>query len=287
MLVTRCWERLKVGGEGDNRGWEGWMASPTQWTWVWVNSRSWWWTGRPGVLQSIGSQSQTQLNWIELTEHDTNRIKERIIWLFINRYIWQNSRPQGHNREGNGSPLQYSCLKNPVDRGAWWAAVHRVAQTWTWLKQLSMHACIGEGNGSPLQCSCLENPRDGGAWWPAVYGVTQSRTRLKWLSSSSSSKDITMSEGSQTQKSTHYSIFIKFEYRQNWWHYKSIRAVPFDNRKVGVTGRRHGGIDVLILFCLMNWLLVDLQGYIEFARTLWAMTCDLWNFFALYFNKHF
>ena len=51
---TWCWERLKVGGEGDNRGWDGWIASPTQWTWVWVNSRSLWWTGRPGILQSLG-----------------------------------------------------------------------------------------------------------------------------------------------------------------------------------------------------------------------------------------
>ena len=51
-----CWERLKVKGEGDDRGWDGWMASRTQWTWVWVNSRSWWWTGRPGILQSMGSQ---------------------------------------------------------------------------------------------------------------------------------------------------------------------------------------------------------------------------------------
>ena len=50
-----CWERLKAGGEGDDRGWEGWMASPTWWTWVWVDSGSWWWTGRPGVLQSMGS----------------------------------------------------------------------------------------------------------------------------------------------------------------------------------------------------------------------------------------
>ena len=49
-------ERLKVGGEGDDRGWDGWMALLTQWTWVWVNSRSWWWTGRPGVLQSMGLQ---------------------------------------------------------------------------------------------------------------------------------------------------------------------------------------------------------------------------------------
>ena len=51
-----CWERLRAGGEGDNRGWDGWMTSLTQWTWVWVNSGSWWWTGRLGVLQSMGSQ---------------------------------------------------------------------------------------------------------------------------------------------------------------------------------------------------------------------------------------
>ena len=48
--------KLGAGGEGDDRGWDGWMASPTQWTWVWVDSRSWWWTGRPGVLQSKGLQ---------------------------------------------------------------------------------------------------------------------------------------------------------------------------------------------------------------------------------------
>ena len=62
-----CWERLKAG-EGDNIGWDGWMASPTWWTWVWVNSGSWWWTGRPGVLQSMGLQRvghdwATELNW--------------------------------------------------------------------------------------------------------------------------------------------------------------------------------------------------------------------------------
>ena len=45
-----CWERLKAGGEGDDKGWDGWMVSPTQWTWIWVNSGSWWWTGRPGML---------------------------------------------------------------------------------------------------------------------------------------------------------------------------------------------------------------------------------------------
>ena len=78
-----------------------------------------------------------------------------------------------------------SCLENPMDRGAWWAAVHRVAQSWTQLKQLSMHACIGEGNGNPLQYSCLENPIDRGAWWATIYGVAQSRAQLKRLGSSS------------------------------------------------------------------------------------------------------
>ena len=63
-----CWERLRVGGEGDDRGWDGWMASLIQWTLVWVDSRSWWWTGRPGVLWLMGSQRfrhdwATKLNW--------------------------------------------------------------------------------------------------------------------------------------------------------------------------------------------------------------------------------
>ena len=58
-----CWERLKAGGEGDDRGWDGWMASPTQWTWVWVNSGSWQWTGRPCVLQFMGSQRVRQ-DWV-------------------------------------------------------------------------------------------------------------------------------------------------------------------------------------------------------------------------------
>ena len=63
-----CWEGLGAGGEGDDSGWDGWMASPTRWTWVWVNSGRWWWTGRPGVLRFMGSQRAghdwvTELNW--------------------------------------------------------------------------------------------------------------------------------------------------------------------------------------------------------------------------------
>ena len=63
-----CWERLKAGWEGDDKGWDGWMAAPTRWTWVWASSRCWWWTGKSGMLQSMGSQRvghgwATELNW--------------------------------------------------------------------------------------------------------------------------------------------------------------------------------------------------------------------------------
>ena len=71
-----CWERLGAGGEGDDR--DGWMAPPTPWTWVWVNSGSWWWTGRPGVLGFVGSQRvghawATELNWTII--HNTITIR--------------------------------------------------------------------------------------------------------------------------------------------------------------------------------------------------------------------
>ena len=68
--------------------------------------------------------------------------------------------------EGDGTPLQYSCLENPMDGGAWWAAVHGVARGRTRLSNFTFTfhfplSCAGEGNGNPLQCSRLENPRDG------------------------------------------------------------------------------------------------------------------------------
>ena len=105
---------------------------------------------------------------------------------------------------GNGNPLQCSCLENPRDGAAWWAAVYGVAQSWTQLKRLSsssscssilgtyqpgefifqcpifltFHTVHGEGNGNPLQYSYLENFMDGGACWAAVHVVAGSWTRL-------------------------------------------------------------------------------------------------------------
>ena len=80
---TSCWERLKAGRQRDDREWDDSIASSTQWTWVWVNSRSWWWTGRPGVLQSMGSQSRiqlsdwTKLNWYPITSDFKEKIQEQ------------------------------------------------------------------------------------------------------------------------------------------------------------------------------------------------------------------
>ena len=145
------------------------------------------WTEETGRLQSMGLQRVVH-DW---THTDTCTILREnsaglqmgcnisvTSWIFVSRVWCVLFCPSG---EGNGNPLQYSCLENPVGRGAWWAAVDGVTQNQSWLKQLSMHACIGEGNGKPLQYSCLENP-----WWAAVYGVAKSWTRRKQLNSSSS-----------------------------------------------------------------------------------------------------
>ena len=97
--------------DGDNRGWDAWMASPTQQTWVWVNSRSWWWTGRPGMLQSMGSQRvghdwATELNWTEmdlesviLSEEREKQISYAYIWNLEKLYWWTYF--QGRNRDAD------------------------------------------------------------------------------------------------------------------------------------------------------------------------------------------
>ena len=115
-----CWERLKAGREGDDRGWDGWMASPTQWVWIWAGGSevkaSAYNVGDLGLISGLG-------------------------------------RSLG---EGNGNPLQYSCLENPMDGGAWWATVHRVAKSQTRLSDftLTFHFLgVGDGQGSLMCCS--------------------------------------------------------------------------------------------------------------------------------------
>ena len=87
-----CWEGLGAGGEGDDRGWDGSMASRTRWTWVWVNSRRWWWTGRPGVLRFTGSQRVghdwvTELNWAELKRVNPKSSHHKEIFFFLFLYV--------------------------------------------------------------------------------------------------------------------------------------------------------------------------------------------------------
>ena len=143
-----CWERLKVGGEGDNRGWDDWMASLTQWTWVWVYTRSWWWTGRPRVLQpwdrkGLNTTEQVH-NWTEFTL----TLEYLSPWSFpgvcsgkelacqcrrLRRFKF-NLR-SGWSPGGEcDNPLQYYCLENTMDRGTWWTTVYgsqKVRHDWS------------------------------------------------------------------------------------------------------------------------------------------------------------
>ena len=109
-----CWERLKSGEKGTTENEMVWMASPTQQTWVWASSGSWWWTGKPGVLQSMGSQ-RVRHDW-GLNNNKARRVSILIylfkIFCFLGFLRWEGG-------EGNGSPLQYSYLENPMDGGAW------------------------------------------------------------------------------------------------------------------------------------------------------------------------
>ena len=116
--------KIEVGGEGNDRGWDAWMASLTQWTWVWASSGSWWWTGKPGLLQSmelqrVGHDWATELNWtpggavvknLPANAGDTTEAGS----------IPGSGRSPG---VGNGNPLQYTCLRNSMDRRAWVATV--------------------------------------------------------------------------------------------------------------------------------------------------------------------
>ena len=128
---------------GYNRGWDGWITSPSLWTWVWASSGRWWWTGKPDMLQSKGLQ-RVGRDWTELNLQNSKNDPVYIVralpktkhTVLIKNTLWF-ILPGHEDREENGNPLQYSCLENPVDRGAWWAAVYGVAQSQTWVNWLS------------------------------------------------------------------------------------------------------------------------------------------------------
>ena len=135
------WERLKAGKEGDDKGWDSWMASSTRWTWIWASSGSWRWTGKPGVLQSMGSQSVGH-DWVAELNWTPHQRASQVVLVAKNlpanaggiRDVGSIPGSGRSLREGNANPFQYSCLENPMGGGAWCATVHGVAESWTRLK---------------------------------------------------------------------------------------------------------------------------------------------------------
>ena len=112
--------RLQAGGEGDDRGWDGWMASPTPWTWVWVSSRSWRWTGKPACCSPWGRKESDTTEWLS----NDNKGREGFPGGSVVKTLPANTRDMesilglGRSpRGGHGNPLQYSCLENPMDSG--------------------------------------------------------------------------------------------------------------------------------------------------------------------------
>jgi len=121
-----CWERLKAGGEGDDRGWDGWMASPTLWTWVWASSRRWWWTRKPGMLQSMGSQRvghywATELNWEIQTFFFFFFLGKPDFWLESATENNKCMRSQGHIRKVLHSRLNnFDFQRSLLDKVCKW-----------------------------------------------------------------------------------------------------------------------------------------------------------------------
>ena len=117
-----CWEGLRAGGEGDDRGWDGWMASLTWWIQVWVNSRSWWWTGRPGVLwfmgsKRVGDDSATELNWTELMGLDAMIL---VFWMLSFKPTFSLSSFTSIKKLLSSSSLSAIRVVSSAYRGYWY-----------------------------------------------------------------------------------------------------------------------------------------------------------------------
>ena len=124
--------------EGRRRGgWDGWIAPPTQWTWVWVNSGSWWWTGKPDVLQFMELQ-RVRHNWATELNFPNGTVVKNLPASAWNARDMGSIPMSGRSLSvGNGNPFQYSCLDNSMDRGAWRAIVYGFTKSWTWLRDLA------------------------------------------------------------------------------------------------------------------------------------------------------
>ena len=162
-----CWEGLRAGGEEDDRGWDGWMVSPTQWTWVWVDSRSWWWTGRPGTLQFMGSQRVghdwvTELNWTispysSSVRRKTYRKITKIIQIFFTQLLL----------------LLVSCMRACI--------LGHFSRVWLFVISVCVSVCVLVAQ----LCLILCDPMDCSLPGSSVCGILQARI-LEWVAMPSS-----------------------------------------------------------------------------------------------------
>ena len=116
--IPWCLEGLGAGGEGEDRGWDGWMASPTRWTWVWGDSRSWWWTGRPGVLRFMGSQKvrhdwATELNRLKRLLKEIHACVRPVTSVLGTGCRSTGSRLPGTDKEQRVHEKQLTTHRNP------------------------------------------------------------------------------------------------------------------------------------------------------------------------------
>ena len=210
----RYWGRLRAGREGDDRGRDGWMASRTQWTWVWEalgvgEGQETLVCCSPWGHKESGTTERLNNNIFNLQYYISFRCTTEWISIFIDYTPFKIIIKYWlYSMCWTVFLVYYFFIHSSSYVRRWWhpTPVLLPGKSHGWRSLVGCRpwgceeldtterlpfrfslSCTGEGNGKALQCSCLENSSDGGAWWAAVYGVTQSRTRLKCFSSSSSS----------------------------------------------------------------------------------------------------